>query len=145
MPKFMMKLMNPIMKAMLKSPIHGRVSGEIMIITFTGRKSGKQFSTPVGYVREGTQVYMFTHGEWWRNFIGGAMVNMLIQRKEYTGTAQPVQDAEGIKAVAMKLNAAYGEKRSKQFGFWVADLNASAEQIARELHGTHFVVITLTP
>ncbi len=47
-----------------------------MLITFTGRKSGRQFTTPVRYVRDGDTVRCFTSPEnqWWRNLRGGADV-----------------------------------------------------------------------
>ncbi len=37
---------NPIMMWLLRSPLHGMLSSSTMIITYTGRKSGKMFSTP---------------------------------------------------------------------------------------------------
>ena len=47
-----------------------------MLITFSGRKSGRRFTTPVRYVRDGETVRCFTSAEnqWWRNLRGGADV-----------------------------------------------------------------------
>ncbi len=49
------------MKFLLRSPIHGMVSKTVLLITFTGRKSGKSFTTPVDYSQEGVQVSLFSH------------------------------------------------------------------------------------
>ena len=143
MPPLMMKVMNPIMKAILRSPLHGRMSEHIMILTFRGRKSGKLFSTPVGYMRKGNKLQVFTSSNWWKNFIGSAPVTMLIKRQTYQGTAQPVQDAEQIKSVAHVMMKEYGEKRSRQFGFWLDNPDAPADQVVQQLRGMRFVEITL--
>lgn len=62
-----------------------------MLVTFTGRKSQKLFTTPVRYIREGETVRCFTSTEhqWWRNLRGGADVILRIegQDKPYFATA----------------------------------------------------------
>ena len=52
-----------------------------MLITFTGRKSGKRFTTPVRYIQKGDTVRCFTAAEnqWWRNLREGARVSLLIK------------------------------------------------------------------
>ena len=52
-------------------------------MTFTGRKSGRTFTTPVRYVKDGDAVRMFTspHGKWWRNLRGGAEVTLTLRGK----------------------------------------------------------------
>jgi deazaflavin-dependent oxidoreductase (nitroreductase family) len=75
-PEFLFVIINPIMRFLLRSPLHGLWSGSLMLITFTGRKSGRQFTTPVRYVRDDDKVYAFTakENQWWRNLRGGADV-----------------------------------------------------------------------
>ena len=40
------------MKFILRSPLHGMVSKYLTLITFTGRKSGKNYTTPVSYSQD---------------------------------------------------------------------------------------------
>ena len=89
---FIFRVLNPIMKGMLGSPFHSVISKQIMIITFTGRKSGQIYSTPVSYYQEDGSVYCFTHAGWWKNFDGGAEVHTLIRGQEFTGTAVSIRD-----------------------------------------------------
>ena len=58
-----------------------------MIITFTGRKSGRKYGTPVSYFREGDQVVCFTHSPWWKNIGGGSEVKLRIQGENRIGHA----------------------------------------------------------
>ena len=96
-----MKFLNLIMKLILRSPLHAMLSKSIMVITFTGRKSGRTYSTPVSYARRGGEVLMFTNGAWWKNTRGGARVSLRIRGQELAGTAQP--EAEDRAAIAAGL------------------------------------------
>jgi hypothetical protein len=94
--------LNRVMSGLLRSPLHGLVSRTIMLITFTGRKSGKVYTTPISYSRQGDQVTAFTRSRWWRNLIGGAPVTLRIKNKELQGWATAEADdrqaiAEGLR------------------------------------------------
>ena len=140
-PRFMFKLMNPLMKVLLYSPFHRRVSKSLMLLTFTGRKSGKQFTTPVGYLRKGEIVIVFTHSGWWKNLQGGALVRMRIQGKNITGLGSPVDDPVEIKAMVRDLIASNGEERSRQMGFWVDNPDDTPDNIQNAVAGTIFIRI----
>lgn len=57
---------NSIMKWILRSPLHGLINKSIMLITYTGRKSGKVYTIPVNYVRHGglLSVTSYRHRTW---------------------------------------------------------------------------------
>ena len=88
LPEPLFALINPIMGMLLRSPIHGFWSDSLMLITFTGRKSGKKFTTPVRYVRDGDNILCFTSAEnqWWRNLRNGASAQLRVagELKHYT-------------------------------------------------------------
>ena len=94
---------NNAMKFMLRSPVHGMVSKFTLLITFTGRKSGKTYTTPVSYSQFENQVYIFTHANWWKNLRGGAPVTLCLQGRELKGLAEPI--AEDRSTIADRLAA----------------------------------------
>ncbi len=96
-------IVNRGMKLVLRSPAHGMVSKTVLLITFTGRKSGKTYTTPVDYSQDGDQVTIFTHADWWKNLRGGAAVTLRIRGRELQGLAEPV--AEDKRAIAAGLAA----------------------------------------
>ena len=57
-PRFLPALFNPFMKTVLRSPLHGMISRRLLLITFTGRKSGKVFTTPISYEQEGATLLL---------------------------------------------------------------------------------------
>jgi F420H(2)-dependent quinone reductase len=82
--------LNPVMRGLLRSPLHGITSHNIGIVHFSGRKSGRKLSTPLSYTREGNIVRLLSNQStrWWLNFRGGGVrVEMEITRQRYPGTA----------------------------------------------------------
>ena len=101
------RIMNPLMIALLRSPGHGLLSRTIMVITFNGRVSGREYSTPVSYYRAGDQIYCFTHAGWWRNFTECAQVKVLVQGASMPGQATAVvSDQESKTAILGQMLAA---------------------------------------
>jgi F420H(2)-dependent quinone reductase len=83
--------LNPIMRGLLRSPLHGITSNNIGIVHFKGRKSGRALNTPLSYTREGRLVRLLSNQStrWWLNFRGnGVRVEMEIAGQRYPGTAR---------------------------------------------------------
>lgn len=99
-PESLFAIINPIVRFLLRSRIHFFWSRSLMLITFTGRRSGRQFTTPVRYIRDGETVRCFTSAEnqWWRNLRGGAGVMLRIEGRDAAYHANAVQnDPQEIK------------------------------------------------
>lgn len=98
------RILNPVMKAILHSSWHWLVSDKIMVITFKGIKSGKEYATPVSYFVEGGTVYCFTHGKWWKNLATGANVMLHIKGEDYPGFATvETEDIAQISTALQKM------------------------------------------
>ena len=89
---------NPIIKGLLKSPLHFFVSKNIMLITYTGRKSGQTFTTPVNYIRDGDAFYTTSWKDrnWWRNLRDRHPVTLWVQGKEFTAIPEVTESNEDI-------------------------------------------------
>ena len=90
---------NAMVSTMLRIPLlHHAISKSILLLTFTGRKSGKRYTTPVGYIREGRTVTILTKWfrPWWRNFQASAPVELLIEGKHYHGEGKALTDEAAI-------------------------------------------------
>ena len=46
------------MGLLLRSPLHGPIGKRLLLLEYTGRKSGKGFRLPVAYVREGWELLL---------------------------------------------------------------------------------------
>lgn len=91
-PKALFKVANIFLKRMLRSP-KAKIGDHILLLSFTGRKSGKQYSIPVGYRKmDDHTLVLFTDSPWYKNLRGGAPVQVLLKGRERTGRA--VADAD---------------------------------------------------
>lgn len=65
-----------------------------MLITVTGCKTGRKYSTPVGFYREDDHFWVISNRDrtWWRNVRNGANVSLLLQGKTVSAFAEAELD-----------------------------------------------------
>lgn len=97
-PSLSLRIANPIMKLLLRSRLHGAASSQILLITVTGRKTGKRYTTPVNYVQNEEQLSVISHKHrtWWRNLRGGAPVLLHLRGEKVEAQATVIEDAEAV-------------------------------------------------
>src|SRR5215213_1728507 len=74
-------LYNPLVNALLRSSLHGFMGRSTLLFTYTGRKSGKAYTTPVNYLRDGDTLLVVSSCEhiWWKNLRAGAPVAVRVR------------------------------------------------------------------
>ncbi|PKW14909.1 nitroreductase/quinone reductase family protein [Saccharopolyspora spinosa] len=96
--------------ALRASPRWGRwVSRYLTVVTYTGRRSGRTFSTPVAYRRTADVVWIsvsFPDSKtWWRNFLGtGGPISLHLDDANRSGHAVAHRDERGRVAVTVRLD-----------------------------------------
>jgi deazaflavin-dependent oxidoreductase (nitroreductase family) len=104
-----MNMVNVVVSAVLRSPLHGLLSGSTDLVRYTGRRSGKQFTTPTQYVRDRNGVVILVGSPeakgWWKNFRDERDVELLIGRRWMPMTARALVGADEPAAVAPLLDA----------------------------------------
>ena len=106
---FFNRVANRIIGAILHSPIHRLLSGFLLAITYTGRRSGTEFTIVTGYKRwdKGVRIGVDwpERKVWWRNFTDTAgPVRVYLARTEYVGTALTQGDVDSGVVVAVTLD-----------------------------------------
>ena len=114
-PKWAYAIVNPTMAALLRSPLHRLLSGSLMLLSFQGRKSGKGYAIPVGYLQEGNRLQIFSHAGWWRN-LPGQRVSLRLRGREVRATARRIEDKGEIAAIVGTLVARRGEAMAARMG-----------------------------
>jgi deazaflavin-dependent oxidoreductase (nitroreductase family) len=103
------KMMNKIPAAVLRSPLHPLMSKKYLLLSFTGRKSGKKYTTPMSYIREADSLLMTTDSPWWKNLRGEATVTVRVEGHEHEGIGEAVtQHAEVVRVLGRLLDAQPG-------------------------------------
>ncbi len=89
---------NPVLRAVLRSPVHRLASGRVALITYTGRISGREYTIPAFYRDKGDEITIAVgwpeRKVWWRNLTGdGAEVRLVVRGQEVVGHAIATRDA----------------------------------------------------
>lgn len=115
--RWFMKVQNPFMKWLLRSPLHGVVSRMYLLITFTGRKSGAIYTTPVQYAQDGDMLTIITREgyTWGKNLRGGADVHIHLRGKTYPAHADTLTDPETINSLLAKIYPGLSAERRERF------------------------------
>ncbi len=141
---FFHTVVNPLMSLLLRSPLHSVVSDSLMLITFTGRKTGREYTTPVGYHEYGDGIIVFTHSDWWRNLKGGAQVKLHITGERRVARATPIEDPDRVAEYILAFMEDHGIDSARRLGLEIAgDEPPSKAELADGLDRTVVIEIEL--
>src|SRR5438093_1258165 len=96
----LMRYFNPFMRLVLGSRAHRMMSGRLMLLSFTGRRTGRSYITPVSYVREGTNLLVPGGGAWWKNLASGT-ARVRLQGTWHVVTPEVIRELEDLSMLAM--------------------------------------------
>jgi hypothetical protein len=102
-------LFNAPVTAIASSPRFGKIlRRNVTLITYTGRRSGRPFSIPVAFRRDGDEIVVVANmpdaKTWWRNFLGdGAPLSLMLDGSEHSGHAVSRRDENGRVTVRVRL------------------------------------------
>jgi hypothetical protein len=100
-------LSGQVMAWILKSPLHGVLSASTLLIQYAGRKTGKVYTLPVNYLRQGDSLLIFSQQSrtWWHNLRGGCLVRLWLKGVEIIAEAEAFEDMPSVKqSLAAYLN-----------------------------------------
>lgn len=108
--ELLVRTFNTGVSALLKNPWVGPWIGKgITTVSYAGRRSGRTFSTPVAYRRDGDQVTILVDlpdaKNWWRNFTGnGGPVTLRLDGTYRNGHAVAHRTGAGWATVTVTLD-----------------------------------------
>lgn len=87
---------------LLKKNIAGPLGAIVMALTHRGRKTGKQYATPVAFLRDGEDVLVLNNGgvsNWFKNVLAAGEAEIDLQGTHARMRARPIDDPEEIARV----------------------------------------------
>src|SRR5438552_16956766 len=75
----LVRYFNPVARFLLATPLHSLMSSRLMLLRFSGRKTGRSYTTPVSYVRVGDSLLVPGGGAWWRTVEGTSQTYVYIR------------------------------------------------------------------
>ena len=141
----MLKVINPLIRLLLRSPLGRRMNAQMLVLTFTGRKSGRRFELPLTAHRSGGELYVLTGARWQHNFHGGRDADVRLDGHVTPVRGVLVEDPQQVAEVYARRIAELGIKQaSRQIGIKVnVPQPPTAEQILGLVPVQHLAAIRL--
>jgi len=102
--RIMNRFVNPLVRGVLRSPIHGLLSGSLLLLTYKGRRTGRRHSLPVMYAERDGELVVFAglprEKRWWRNFRGGAPLDVVLRGRRLEAHGEAILDDHDAIAAA---------------------------------------------
>ena len=119
-PRWVIKrLVNPVMRKVLQKE-HGRMSDELLLLHFRGRRTGRLYDLPLGYRVIGDRLAAFTNSGWRHNFVTPTDVEITVHGKRKSARAELMSDPSEVASVYADLIDEMGvEDASRRLGIKV--------------------------
>jgi hypothetical protein len=109
----LMRVVNVPMRRLLRLPFPTPLSRRLMLLTFTGRKTGRQYHQPVSYAPDGDTLLTPAGGRWKLNLREGEPIHARLRGRDVLARPEFVQDADQVERLLRTMTA--GDARTASF------------------------------
>ena len=146
-PSALIRMSNPVLRVLLRSPLHGALDSSVLLLHVTGRKTGRRYDIPVNYADIDGRLTVVTIAAWRINLRGGADVEVTLRGCRRPMHALLIEDPAAVAVSYQTLIIRLGwDKARHHLGISVPGGRPRAvlelKDAAREYGWS---VITLTP
>jgi hypothetical protein len=130
-----MRIVNVPMRVLLRLPFATPLSRRLMLVFFTGRRTGKAYRQPVSYVRDGDTLLTPGGGNWKRNLSPDRPVRLRLEGREVKAVPELVRDPAEVERLLKKMMAV-NARMTSFIPFVGRDQRIDEAQMARAIqHG----------
>jgi hypothetical protein len=146
-PERLLRAVNPALKLLLRTPLAGPMRKQFMVLSFTGRKSGNQYSLPVSAHSVDNNLYALANAGWTKNFRGGRPAEVLHNGKTTKMNGELITDPAVVSDLSHRLANSYGAKQAQlMLGLGFRDPGIPAlEEFKATVEREGVVAVKLTP
>jgi hypothetical protein len=146
-PSALLRIVNPMLRSLLRTPLAGSARKQLMVLSFTGRKTGRSYSLPVSAHMIDNNLYALTGAPWKQNFRGGATAEVVYDGKSTTMRGELLRDRAIVSDLYLRCAQAYGVQRAQRMiGLKFRDQRMpTLDEFAEAVDRMHLGAVRLTP
>jgi hypothetical protein len=114
------RIANRVVRGLLRTPLLNRAVGSRLVTVYVvGRKSGRRYTVPVAYTRQGADLLIGTPFGWGRNLRSGEPVEILLKGRRRAADVEAFTDEPGVTrlyAIMCKDNKAFASFNKVSMG-----------------------------
>jgi hypothetical protein len=132
-----MRIGNHVVGWLLRSPFHPLLGPAFALITVWGRRSGREYTTPVNVLcsNENFSIVSYRHRTWWRNLRGGGEAELIYAGERLRCSGQVLEALQDV-VVGLREHFSISPDMARHFGIQIqngADIrHADLERVAAE-------------
>lgn len=112
-PQVLLNVVNPVLRVALRTPL-GSALTQLMVVSFTGRKTGRRFSVPVSAHHLDGDLYVILEAKWKHNFRGGALADVLHNGRTTRMHGELITEPNAVADIVHRVATSYGAKKAQQ-------------------------------
>ena len=146
-PDAFIRFVNPAVRYLLRTPLAGSARKQLMVLSFTGRKTGNRYSIPLSAHRIDNQLYALAGANWTRNFRNGATAEVLHDGKTTPMRGELIEDPAIVAGLSHRAAETYGVKQAQRvMGLAFRDQRIpTVEEFKEAAERERIVAVKLTP
>lgn len=113
-PEALLRVVNPILRSLLRTPLMGPARKQLMVLSFKGRKTGRQYAIPLSAHRINDILYALTGARWKHNFRDGADAQVLLDGKTIAMRGELIEDRGVVADLYRRCSESYGVKGAQR-------------------------------
>lgn len=109
-----LRAIRPLANRLLRTPFAGSAGKHFMVLSFTGRKTGREYSIPISahWIDDG--LFVLTRMRWKFSFRNGAIARIYYDGEQMTMRGELVEDVATVADVVHRCAESYGLKRAQR-------------------------------
>ncbi|GAB1812109.1 mycobacterial cell wall protein Rv0580c [Mycobacterium sp. MUNTM1] len=135
------------MGLLLRSPLAGLARNQFMVLSFTGRKTGRPYSIPLSAHLIDGRLYALTSAGWKQNFRGAAPVQVVYDGKTTAMRGELIRDRGVVSDLLSRCAESYGVQRAQRMiGLKFRDQHIpTRDEFAEAVDRLHLGAVRLSP
>ncbi|BBZ49542.1 hypothetical protein H7H82_01800 [Mycobacterium heidelbergense] len=146
-PSALLRVVNPVLGLLLRTPLAGPARKQLMVLSFTGRKTARPYSIPVSAHVIDNDLYALTGAPWKQNFRDGAPAQVVYDGKTTAMHGELIRDHAVVSDLYHRCAQSYGAQRAQRMiGLKFRDRRIpTLDEFAEAVDRLHLVAIRFTP
>jgi hypothetical protein len=146
-PSALLRFINPLLGFLLRTPLAGPARKQLMVLNFTGRKTGRPYSIPLSAHLIDNQLYALTGASWKQNFRDGADAQVVYDGATTAMRGELIRDRAIVSDLYLHCTESYGVQRAQRMiGLKFRDQRIpTREEFGEAVDRLHLAAVRLTP
>jgi hypothetical protein len=121
-PQRLIDAINPVVRGLAGSRLHGLVDDQVLVMHVTGRRTGRRYDIPVGFADLGDELLVVTQHRWRTNLRGGSDVTVTHHGRTTPMTAVVTEEPAAVAATLARAVERIGRAQAqRRFGLTLPD------------------------